>query len=139
MVVPLFMLIRQGVMMDLILIRGLPGSGKSTLADKFTMFDYVHIETDMYWDILGNKFDPRQLKSAHNWCQNRTRQLLIDNYNVVVANTFTQRWEMQPYFDMADTYNATLQIIECKGNFKSIHNVPQHTINKMRIRWEEVN
>ena len=49
-----------------------------------------------------------------------------DRFNVAVSNTFTQKWEMQPYIDMANEHNYHIQIIKCHGDSKwqSIHNVP---------------
>lgn len=120
---------------ELVLIRGLPGSGKSTLAKSLS--GYVHFEADMYFmDDDEYKFDPALIAEAHRWCQRATR-LALKTTSVVVSNTFTQKWEMQPYFDMAAELGVPVRVIEATGNFKNIHGVPDAAIERMRARWEE--
>lgn len=123
--------------MELVLIRGLPGSGKSTMAK--SMAGYLHIETDMFFvtPYEGYKFDPRRISEAHSWCQRLTKYAL-KTVNVVVSNTFTQKWEMQPYFDMGAELGIPVRVIEATGNFQNIHGVPEAAIERMRARWEEL-
>lgn len=125
--------------MELVLIRGLPGSGKSTLAKSMTCHN--HIEADMFFirPYEGYVFDPSKLRAAHGWCQSEARKMLEAGRNVVVSNTFTQRWEMQPYFDMAESLSIPVRVIEATGNFKNVHGVPDEAIDRMRGRWETIN
>ena len=53
-----------------------------------------------------------------------------------VSNTFMQRWEYQPYIDAAKAENFDIQIIECDGPWKSIHDVPTETLLNMAERWQ---
>lgn len=123
--------------MDLILIRGLPGSGKSTLAKKF--IGYYHLEADQYFMHKGEYgFNPRKIKDAHQWCQQATRTFLEAGGNVVVSNTFTQKWELEPYLELATEFNIIPTILEVKGNFQNIHGVPDEIIEKMKSRWESL-
>lgn len=124
--------------MELVLIRGLPGSGKSTLAKSMT--SHAHVEADMYFVVpyVGYVFDASKIRAAHGWCQRRTRWLLESGQNVVVSNTFTQKWEMQPYIDMAAALNVKVRVIEATGNFKNVHGVPDDIIEKMKARWEVI-
>lgn len=125
----------------LMLIRGLPGSGKSTLAQKLCQNgDLIHIEADMFMTDRNGKysFSPAKLADVHARCERETRQNLENGHSVVVANTFSQVWEMQPYLDMARERKIPVQIIECQGQFKSIHDVPERGIATMRNRWEKL-
>ena len=120
----------------LTLIRGLPGSGKSTLAKTI---DAVHLEADMYFvDQKGNyNFNRTLLKKAHNWCQKKCEEVLIEGQSVVVSNTFIKQWEMEPYRELARKHQAILEIRVCMGNYKTIHNVPRNTIINMQREWED--
>ena len=118
----------------LYLIRGIPGSGKTTLAN--AMVDALqasHVETDQFFETPeGYKFDGWKLKAAHEWCQSTVKDRLTAGDTVIVSNTFTRVWEMQPYLDMG----FPVVILECKGTWNSVHPVPAEAIQKMRDRWE---
>lgn len=125
-------------MAKLILVRGLPGSGKSTFARELSGAGYKHLEADQYFvdDITGEYvFFPASVKYAHKWCQYATRELLRDGFNVVVSNTFTQLWEMEPYFKLGA---ERVTIVECTGHYGNVHGVPGEAVVKMRARWEQV-
>lgn len=123
----------------LILLRGLPGSGKSTVAKLFPKAP--HYEADMYFmDADGNyKFDPTQLKMAHNWCAIQTQKAMLDEYPViVVSNTFTQKWEMDTYYGLADMhgYQVASLIVENRHGGENIHGVPADKLEIMKNRFE---
>lgn len=125
-------------MKKLILVRGLPGSGKTTWVQEVGPFDYF--ETDMYWLRPDGEYDfnPRLIRKAHAWCQEQVEFCLMEDFEqVLVSNTFTQLWEMQPYLDMAEKYGYEVEVRKMMGNHGSIHNVPQDTIDKMKARWED--
>jgi predicted kinase len=118
--------------MKLTLIRGLPGSGKTTIAKAMNCF---HVEADMYFVSDGvYNYKPELIKKAHAWCLETAEKALKSGLDVVVSNTFTQHWEMRPYLDMAP---LGVEIITAKGEWKSVHNVPESIIEKMRARWEQ--
>ncbi len=127
-------------MRTLYLIRGLPGSGKSTLAKVLQKTTgAVHFEADQYFiDENGEyDFDHRLLSDAHALCQsNCNTTMSIGLRDVVVSNTFTQRWEAKFYLDAAKVHNYAVVIIQCNGKWKSIHPVPEESIIRMRDRWE---
>jgi predicted kinase len=128
-------------MKELFLLRGLPGSGKSTLAkmlvgDK----DYCHKEADMYFiDENGEyKFDVTKLRDAHAWCQEEVEFLMKYEHKVVVSNTFTQEWEMQPYYDLAKKYGYRVHslIVENRHGGVNEHGVPEDKLEIMKNRFE---
>jgi predicted kinase len=126
------------------LIRGLPGSGKSTLAeDLFQCFSLEEIpcrwvEADMYFIKDGTyQYDKTLLSAAHRWCQDEARKAMENEIDVVlVSNTFTQKWEAEPYLEMAKQYGYNVQVIALSAEFGSIHSIPEEAYNRMKGRWE---
>ena len=124
---------------ELVLIRGLPGSGKTTIARTLALVGYEHHEADHYFERGGvYKFDPFELIKAHSWCLERAKHSMARRVRCVVANTFTQRWEMQPYLDAAKAAGVTVRVIEARGEWENCHGVPADAIERMRRRWESV-
>ena len=128
-------------MKELFLLRGLPGSGKSTLAkmlvgDK----DYCHKEADMYFiDGNGNyQFDVTSLRDAHAWCQEEVEFLMKYEHKVVVSNTFTQEWEMTPYFELAEKHGYKVYSLICENRHGGVnqHGVPEDKLKLMKNRFE---
>jgi ABC-type molybdenum transport system ATPase subunit/photorepair protein PhrA len=129
-------------MKELFLIRGISGAGKSTLAkilvgDK----DYCHKEADMYFvDRVGNyNFNPSKLKDAHKWCQDEIEFVMKHDHSpVVVSNTFTQEWEMQSYYELAEKYGYRVHslIVENRHGGVNEHGVPEDKLEIMKNRFE---
>jgi predicted kinase len=130
----------------LTLVRGLPGSGKSTFAN-WIWNEYAICEADKFFtDKEGNyNFDSTKLGESHKWCREQVEIRMKDNQvnpqfypEIVVSNTFTQEWEMQPYIDLANQYGYTIFtiVVENRHGNSSVHNVPEETINKMKNRFE---
>lgn len=127
----------------LILIRGLPGSGKSTLAKSMQLAANLegnttfHFEADQYFMDVNDtyNFDASKLHFAHQSCQHNTETAMKNGYDVIVSNTFTTMKELRPYMNLAESYDYNIEIIETTGDYGSIHNVPEETIERMRNRW----
>ena len=127
-------------MQTLYIIRGLPGSGKSTLAKKIinsSVKKVEHFEADMYFiDKDGNyNWDRNQIAAAHEWCYRGVEDALFNGYDVIVSNTFVELRTMEQYFALGERLECKIVVIECLGNYGSIHNVPEETMEKMRRRW----
>jgi predicted kinase len=123
-------------MKTLILVRGLPGAGKSTFAKTL---GGIHIEADHYFMKDGEyKFDASKLKQAHEYCRTSTEGWMMEGYNIVVSNTFTQEWEMEPYFRLAKDhgYRVICLIVENRHNGVNEHGVPADKLEQMKNRFE---
>lgn len=145
-------------MIDLILIRGLPSSGKSSIVRLF--HHSYHFESDQFFmkkgpyitSPLEYQFDPELIEDAHQWCEEKVREqiklcYLIDRKSqatIVVSNTFTQRWEMQPYIEMETPDQVKLTVLDlfdggCDDETlfaRNKHGVPLETFRTMRAGYE---
>jgi energy-coupling factor transporter ATP-binding protein EcfA2 len=136
-------------MKELFLLRGLPGSGKSTLANSI---GGVWVEADQYFINPDGDyvFDASKLKYAHKWCQDTVEHSMVwesgvemeevtgGSSRIVVSNTFTQEWEMQPYFDLAEKYGYRVYslIVENRHGGVNEHGVPEEKLVQMKNRFE---
>lgn len=131
-------------MATLILIRGLPGAGKTTLA---VAMDGTVISADdwMINDKGDYHFDSAHLPYCHRRCQSATADALGMGKSVIVANTFSQAWELAPYLKIARTCGANAGITDlfdagltdAELAARNVHGVPVATIAAMRARWEK--
>ena len=129
---------------DLILLRGIPGSGKTTLGEVILRTPNKQLKPlsadDYFIDEHGNyNFDETKLKEAHNDCQQRCSHLMQnDVMKIVISNTFTQEWEMQPYYQMAERYNYRIHSVIVENRHEGIneHNVPEEKLLQMKNRFE---
>lgn len=132
----------------LYIVRGCPGSGKSTFAEKLVGSDFLVCEADKYFidkETGEYKFDPSKIKDAHKWCQDMVETYMKDSLvndqfyrEIAVSNTFTQNWEMIPYFDLAKKYGYKVftVIVENRHGGKNVHGVPDDKLEIMRNRFE---
>ena len=129
---------------DLILLRGIPGSGKTTLGEVILRTPNNQLKPlsadDYFIDEHGNyNFDATKLKEAHNDCQQRCSHLMQnDVMKIVISNTFTQEWEMLPYYQMAERYNYRIHSVIVENRHEGIneHNVPEEKLLQMKNRFE---
>jgi predicted kinase len=129
---------------DLILLRGLPGSGKSTIGEVMLMTNSIDkpdvLSADDYFMTPEGEylFNPSKLKEAHNDCQQRCAAKMRNQITkIVVANTFTEEWEMETYFEMAERYRYRVHtvIVENRHGSKNIHNCTEEKVSQMKNRF----
>ena len=124
-------------------VRGIPGSGKTTFAKTLGS---IIIEADQYFvDDKGNyKFDGSKIKLAHEYCRAQTEAWMqtkgdqVNTDKIAVSNTFTQEWEMEPYFEMAKRhgYKVFSIVVENRHGGTNVHEVPEEKLEQMRNRFE---
>ena len=130
----------------LFLVRGLPGSGKTSFVSAIWN-EYAVCEADkFFYDKEGNyNFDPSKLKEAHTWCKNQVETRMIDHQNnqqyypeIAVSNTFTQEWEMEDYFKLAEKYGYKVVslILENRHGGQNVHGVPEDKLQIMKDRFQ---
>lgn len=131
-------------MKELILIRGPSGSGKTFVAMRqMTLFVF---EADHFFVTNTKDYDFRQdlLKEAHAYCLGQAAQAMFcEERKVVVSNTFTTKWEMQPYLDLANKLGYNLTVYRTAGPWNAAelakhneHGVPERVIEKQIARFE---
>jgi tRNA uridine 5-carbamoylmethylation protein Kti12 len=141
-------------MVTLYIIRGLPGTGKSTLGR--ILAPEMSFAADDYFTVDGKyRFDPSKLLEAHGQCRSNVREALLEgqyavaigialNFEVAVCNTFTCRWEFEPYIEMAKELGVRYFVISLFDNDtpietlfeRNVHGVPRHVFKSMYDRWE---
>lgn len=142
-------------MKQLILIRGLSGSGKTTLAETICgdLDDRFMVSADDFFtDDKGvYTFEVDKLKEAHQWCQKETEDAMNEDFIdggydvIVVHNSFTRKWEVDPYMELAKKNDYQVQVINLYDgglsdrelSERGVHNLPPHQIQKQRKRWEK--
>lgn len=127
---------------NLILLRGLPGSGKTSFATlisengKYPVFSV----DDYFTDENGNyEFIFNENHKAYAQCLKQTEDAVSKGTTkVIVHNTFTMEWEIEPY--MALTKKYTLQIfvltVEHYHTHKNKHGISEEQIKKMAEKYQ---
>jgi predicted kinase len=132
----------------LYIVRGIPGSGKSTFAKMLVGEDFLVCEADKYFidkETGEYNFDSTKIKEAHKFCQDTVESYMKDSLvndqfyrEIAVSNTFTQEWEMRPYFELAKNYGYKVfsVVVENRHGGKNQHEVPEEVLTKMCERFE---
>lgn len=127
----------------LILIRGLPGSGKTTFAQAISEGKYPVFEIDDYFtDDHGNysfRFDENHI--AYKQCIENVEATMRKNHSkIIVANTFTMEWELEPYLRLATEhkYTAHVVVMENRHGNRNVHSIPEEHIQRMREKFRTI-
>ena len=122
-------------MKKLYCIRGASGAGKTTYAKSLGLKH--HFEADDYFMIDGVYcFLPQYLPQAHAQCLQKTKDAMQTGEDIVVANTFTRKWEFEPYLKLAAENGYEVEVKIMTGNYKNVHNIPDSVVAKQKARFE---
>ncbi len=128
---------------NLILLRGLPGSGKSTLAKilseggKYSVFSV----DDFFTDTETNEylFDFSKNHLAYKQCEDNTlKGMLQAEEKIIIHNTFTMDWELEPYFKLATKYEYNVFVVTVENYHQqgNIHSVTNEQLQKMAEKYK---
>lgn len=146
-----------------VILRGIPGSGKSTIGRELRavcgelQVDCSICSADFFFETpRGYAFDVKGLGKAHDACKDSfTRAILASLQRadsaastsrvVVLDNTNTQRWEYEPYQDIAAKYGCLVRVLEMtcsdagtafRMGQRNSHGVAPSKVVSMFLRWE---
>lgn len=129
------------------ILAGSAGAGKSTLARKLKSNAPKYInpiegicEADDFFMQDGEyKFNPKLLFKAHRECQEKAEQLMYTGDNLIVSNTNIKSKDRKSYFEFAEEYGYGVVFIHLNTQFKSVHDVPEEVVQRMRDTYESPN
>lgn len=128
----------------LYVMQGVPGSGKSTLAEIIRKsYDYLGncyiCSTDDYFYLNGKyDFRPEMLEAYHKMNLDTAKRIMAAGYSAIIDNTNILRKHVKPYVEYAISLNIPVVFIRVTGDFKSIHGVPKHAIERMKAQMEDL-
>jgi len=126
----------------LILLRGLPGAGKTAFAkliSENTTYPIFSVD-DYFTDIEGNyKFNFSENFKAYAQCIRNAEEAIVKGFSkVIIHNTFTMDWEMEPYFKLAKNYNCIIHVLTVEHYHlgKNSHDVTDDQLKKMAEKYQ---
>jgi predicted kinase len=129
-------------MRELILLRGLPGAGKTTLAGVLSeQGKYPMFCVDDYFTDTNGEYDFRFQENhlAYKLCEENSRNAMEAGVEkIIVHNTFTMEWEIEPYFKLAseNKYRVHVLTVENRHSSKNTHDIPDEHIERMRAKFK---
>jgi predicted kinase len=126
----------------LILLRGLPGAGKTAFAQLISENNtYPFYSVDDYFTASDGhyKFEFSENHIAYAQCLSHTEQAISSGVQkVIVHNTFTMDWEMEPYFKIAKKYDCNLFVltVEHYHDGTNTHEVTEEQLVKMAEKYQ---
>lgn len=129
------------------ILSGAAGAGKSTLANKLKNNAPKYIspiaeicEADDFFMVDGEyRFNHKMLFMAHRECQKKADNLMRNGENLIVSNTNIKSRDRNLYFQFAKEYGYKVVFIHLSSQFKSVHNVPEEVVKRMRDSYESPN
>lgn len=124
-------------MKKLYVFRGLPGSGKSTLANKLAALvvepDMFRYDADRKYVFDSSKNDEVYQKT--DWLLGYAMSVL-DVQCVAVAATNVKLEPVRRYVEAGKGLGYDVTVVECRGDYGNVHDVPQAVVAKMAREFE---
>lgn len=136
------------------IFRGVSGSGKSTAVAKVLSVvpDAIVVSADNFFMVKGEyKFDPARLAEAHAESRRTALEACQSRKFVMVDNTNTQFWEIDPYLRIARDFDYDVTLCDVIQGYSDVeaqlpefakrnkHGVPLEVIQKQWKRYESLN
>ncbi|MCW7488056.1 AAA family ATPase [Leptospira meyeri] len=128
----------------LLVLRGIPGSGKTSLANAISLTNEAPIYSiDSYFEneVGEYHFDYQKNHLAYKDCEAKTKHALERNLPfVIVDNTFTLEWELEPYIRLANEFGYKLHVVtvENRHGGKNVHEISEEQIEKMKAKYRVI-
>ncbi|PJZ47429.1 ATP-binding protein [Leptospira brenneri] len=128
----------------LLALRGIPGSGKTSLAKAISITNGAPIfSIDSYFENETGEynFDYQKNHLAYKECESKTKEALeLGVPFVIVDNTFTLKWELEPYIRLANEFEYLFFVVtvENRHGGKNIHQISEEQIEKMKAKYRVV-
>jgi hypothetical protein len=118
----------------LYILRGIPGSGKTTLARQMATEKNIRlVEIDQFLEVDGVfVYDRNKISAGIDWCHEQVAHEMAAGRSVIVANTHRRWREMRDYVSVALELGFEVQIIQCLGDYGSVHDVPDAKMAEFR-------
>lgn len=128
---------------SILLLRGLPGSGKSSLAQVLSE-DGVHpifSVDDYFTDAETGEYEFRFQDNhvAYKQCEANCRLAAERGTSkIIIHNTFTLDWEVEPYFAIAKEFSYAIFILTVENyhGSKNIHQIADEQIQRMALKYK---
>lgn len=126
----------------LILLRGLPGAGKTAFARLISEHNcYPFYSVDDYFTdekgIYNFRFE-ENYKAYEQCLQDTEKGIIAAHAKIIVHNTFTLSWEMEPYFALAKKYQLILHVLTMEHYHDGVnaHGVSNEQLKKMADKYQ---
>lgn len=121
------------------IFRGPPGSGKTTHAHRMSSFvvepDMFRYNAEMKY-VFDSERNREVVKKADDLLTYGMRHLKMPT--VAIAATHVKMEHVRKYVAMAKKYGYSVSVVECYGNYGSLHDVPDAVVAKMMKDFEPI-
>lgn len=131
----------MGKLKNVVIVRGVAGSGKSTFASLLAQAQNGKIVEADKFAYQGDEYVWRaeDLASYHKNAMAEFEKHVKNGEELIIVSNVSAKWrDFKFYFNKAKEsgYQVTSLVVENRNETKSIHNVPDETITRMRENFQ---